>query len=454
MAAKKIKVIDSVLSKTPPSLVESIRPFLKYYDDKWTQGQYGRTKARKEKFLITKKGQFFTGFISCVEGELKRRGVEVEIVYPEDLLVMPTKKPKVPGITLRKDQLDLLKAVSSQKYSARGIIVAPTGSGKTVAACAIASMYPRERILFTCHTKDLLHQTHEAFIEHGFDCGRIGNGLKEEGHLITVATVQTLARLDATAFFDTYSILIVDECHRVNNADNQYGTLVKSLYAPVKLGLTATKPELLKGQKMLEGLIGPVLGEFTLKEGIKQGVLATPVLHLVPVKINSKISDLTKYRDIYKAGIVENRFRNAAIVKFARKQHERKSTSLIIVKEVAHGKLLEKMLNIQKLNSRFVHGTTPAKLRKQSKTLLQDKKCSIVICTDVWREGINIPSLDCIINACGGKGEVMTLQAIGRGLRTWKNKKHVHIVDFLDPYKYVAQHAIKRISIYAREGWL
>lgn len=451
---KKITVIDSVLSKTPPSLVDKVRPFLKYNEDKWTQGQYGREKARKEKFLITKKGQFFTGLFSRVEKELRRRKVQFEVVYPDDLVVRPAAQPNVPGITFRKDQTALLSKIAEQKYSARGIIVAPTGSGKTVVACGIASMYPAERILFTCHTKDLLQQTHEAFTTHGFDSGRLGGGFKEEGHRITVATVQTLARKNPTTFFDAYSVLIVDECHRVNDSQKQYGELVQNLYAPVKLGLTATEPEKLKGKLLLEGLIGPVLGKFTLEDGIEQGVLAQPKLVLLPVRINSKIADLRKYRDIYVKGIVENRLRNTAIVDYAKSmQHGGKST-LIIVKEVKHGNLLQKMFTANKIKAHFVNGATPAKLRKEVKDYLQSKKYNIVLCTDVWREGINIPSLDCIINACGGKGEIMTLQAIGRGLRVWKDKDCVYVVDFLDPYKYLAQHAMRRMGIYAREGWL
>ena len=451
---KKIKVIDSVLSKAPPSLVEDMRPFLKYYQDRWTQGRHSRIRARKEKFMVNAKGQFFTGLFSCVERELKRRGVEVVVEYPEDLLVRPTTEPNIPGITLRKDQAAIMAAIAGQKYSARGVIIAPTGSGKTIVACGIASMYPQERILFTCHTKDLLQQTYEAFTERSIDCGRIGSGKKENGHRVTVATVQSLARMKPLTFYDKYSVLIVDECHRVNDPSTQYGKLLQNLYAPVKLGLTATPQKKLKGSLVLEGLIGPVLGEFTLEQGIKDGVLAEPIVHLLPVRINSVISDLRKYRDIYTAAVVDNRSRNAQIVDFAHSMMKDGKTTLIIVKEVKHGNNIMTMMKRRNIPAHFVHGKTPAKARKESKNLLQSKDHKIVVCTDVWREGINIPSLNCIINACGGKGEIMTLQAIGRGLRTFEGKTEVHIVDFLDPYRFVAQHAIKRVSIYAREGWI
>jgi superfamily II DNA or RNA helicase len=51
------------------------------------------------------------------------------------------------------------------------------------------------------------------------------------------------------------------------------------------------------------------------------------------------------------------------------------------------------------------------------KNKLINKEVRCVIATTVWREGIDIPSLDCVINAAGGKSEIMTLQGVGRGLR-------------------------------------
>jgi len=78
----------------------------------------------------------------------------------------------------------------------------------------------------------------------------------------------------------------------------------------------------------------------------------------------------------------------------------------------------------------------------------------VVICTVVWKEGIDIPSLDCVINAAGGKSEIATLQAIGRGLTKIEGKDETEIIDFLDPYKFLAQHAIMRLQIYVKMGWL
>ena len=125
-----------------------------------------------------------------------------------------------------------------------------------------------------------------------------------------------------------------------------------------------------------------------------------------------------------------------------------------MIKEIKHGELIQSIgKDIFGLDMVFVQGSTEGETRTEIKRLLDDKKIKAVISSSVWREGVNIPSLSAIINAMGGKSSIQTLQSIGRGLRIAKNKDSVIIIDYLDPYKYLAEHAIKRITIYAENGW-
>jgi len=54
----------------------------------------------------------------------------------------------------------------------------------------------------------------------------------------------------------------------------------------------------------------------------------------------------------------------------------------------------------------------------------------------------------------GGKEEKGVIQSIGRGLRITENKTTVKLVDMLDPYPYLAEHAIERIQVYINQGWI
>ena len=77
-----------------------------------------------------------------------------------------------------------------------------------------------------------------------------------------------------------------------------------------------------------------------------------------------------------------------------------------------------------------------------------------MIASAIWNEGVNIPSLNHIINAVGGKARISVEQIPGRGLRTSKGKTTVRITDFLDPYRYLAEHTVRRLQIYVELGWI
>ena len=80
-------------------------------------------------------------------------------------------------------------------------------------------------------------------------------------------------------------------------------------------------------------------------------------------------------------------------------------------------------------------------------------KC--VICTAVWKEGVNIPELNVVINAAGGKSELVTLQTIGRGLRKTENKSELIIYDFFDnSHHYLVDHFGHRFCLYSDMGWI
>jgi len=77
------------------------------------------------------------------------------------------------------------------------------------------------------------------------------------------------------------------------------------------------------------------------------------------------------------------------------------------------------------------------------------------VTTVVWREGINIPALDVIVNASGGKDDLQIVQLIGRGLRLMEGKKEMTLVDFFDESSnYLIKHFGNRICLFSEKGWL
>jgi superfamily II DNA or RNA helicase len=107
----------------------------------------------------------------------------------------------------------------------------------------------------------------------------------------------------------------------------------------------------------------------------------------------------------------------------------------------------------------YVHGTTIVEIRNSIKNALTDKEILSVICTvasgGVWREGINIPSLNGIINGGGGESELALIQALGRGMRATESKTEFFVVDFLNvSHHYLIKHFGNRMWVYSQMGWI
>lgn len=478
----KIEVRDPVMSEC--SDIHKVKECLKYHSAFWRQGPSKKTKEDQIAFLCnhnwrSAKGTLLTGFLPRVEEYCARNGIKLEISrLPRDIQLA---EAELPAIAFRADQLRILSGI---KKNGRGVVISPTGSGKTVLAGGVISMLPESSCaVFVVHTKSLFRQTVEEFGkwfgqinvigDSEFSIGRINVVMAQTARsLLTKENRQTAGGI---AFIDLLlnktDAIIIDECHHITDENGQYSSLMKICAAEVRLGLTAT-PAKGKAGLVCEGYIGPVIGEFSMGEGIEKGILAKPHVKLIPVPISASIESLWQFKDsfkeneygkmdkvegIYTAGIIKNKQRNRLIAKEIAMQNKAGISVLVMITDVTHGQaeqIKEIAAEIYDTNVEIVQGSTESKKRELIKKKLESKETMAAIATSVWREGINIKSLGCIINGCGGKAEIMTLQAIGRGLRTTDGKTDLVIVDFLDPYRYLAQHTIQRLKIYVENGWL
>ncbi len=460
MGKSQITIEDSIFCKASKDLIPLIKPCLKYQSVFWRPGPFRRERKTSDAYFIVY-GKFLAGLLPKVIDHLQSKNIDFEI-EGKFKNIIPTKDPKEFFKPLlkkgfRKNQVDLqINLINKAILYQRGIVLAPTAFGKSIVFFGLLSTFPKSRILILCHSIDIVNQIYDDLIKYEFtDYCVLGGGKKDwKGHKIVVSTIQTFVKMKPEDYCEYFDITIVDEVHHVNSRKSQYGTVLQSNLSPMRIGFTATLPKEKEKLLSLEGLLGPVIGEITIKEASEKGIIAKPKIKLIPVPYNINIAQFKSYKDLYKQGIVENRARNKLIAKEAKELSDQGKTVLIMIKEIKHGELIQSIgKDIFGLDMVFVQGSTEGETRTEIKRLLDDKKIKAVISSSVWREGVNIPSLSAIINAMGGKSSIQTLQSIGRGLRIAKNKDSVIIIDYLDPYKYLAEHAIKRITIYAENGW-
>ncbi len=159
-----------------------------------------------------------------------------------------------------------------ERNNGRGIIVLPTGAGKTVVAISALARLGL-RALIVVPTIDLLHQWRTALAEH-LGCplsaiGMIGGG-KRTFRDLTVITYDSAAT--PRRHLDGYGLLIVDEVHHLPAP--AYRTIAAKVDAPFRLGLSATPERSDRRHWLLPDLVGPVVYRRTAAELARAAYIA------------------------------------------------------------------------------------------------------------------------------------------------------------------------------------
>jgi len=463
----RIEIIDPVWSRIiDKEDINKATSCLSYQKEIWKQGQYSKEKSKNEAYMINRgSGKFLTGLIPRIVKSNPTEKIEVE--YPDYYKYFPEKnEPYLPNFTFRDDQIQTVLSVVKNQ---RGMIKNATGTGKTVIAGAICSVYPSSHIVFLCHTLDLLQQAKRAFTnQFGFkNVITLGGGSNQfewnDEPTIVISTVQTFRNFDLLQHCDWIDIIIIDEAHHLTKKNSMIAEVLKQTLAPIRIGLSAELPKTDHGKLVLEGYLGPIIGEFTYQDGVNAGVLAIPLINLIPVPYSEDIGDVNHYNNrteqgriikgMYSKGIIENKARNRlALLEASQSMKKGESVLILTGRDTQHGHILSKMArDIFDLDIQFVYGDTEKQSRQIAQDMLENKTIKCIISNVVWKEGINIKSLNHVINV---GGEKYPIQIIGRGSRTTDNKKTVHITDFLDPFRWLSHHTVLRLIAYAENGWL
>ena len=168
-----------------------------------------------------------------------------------------------------------------------GILIAPTGSGKTQIGIALACKLGYKTLWIT-HTKDLLKQSYDRakkYIDFKY-LGTISEGKINIKPGITFATVQTLVEQDLHNLKHEFNTIIVDECHRLAGTParlKQFSKVVNNMASRHKYGLTAT----LHRSDSLEYTTKAYLGNFAYE--VKREEVKDKIINPKIVKVNTCI---------------------------------------------------------------------------------------------------------------------------------------------------------------------
>ena len=337
-----------------------------------------------------------------------------------------------------------------QKKRDPALIVLPTGAGKSLVIAELAKI-AKGRVLVLAHVKELVEQNHAKYTSYGLEAGiySAGLGKKDWSQKAIFGSVQSVARAPDD-FFLEFSLLIIDECHRVaEEGATQYQEVIQKLKERNPnlciLGLTATPYRLGLGWIYEYSHTGELkteqkrffrqcVYELPLSYMIKNKFLTTPVKVDIPVTCYD-FSELTDKNRMYTMSEVEELLKNQKrltplIVKNIVDITERfnRQGVMIFSSTVKHA---EEILSfLPEGEARLVLGDTDIGQRDEIIEDFKQKKFKYLVNVSVLTTGFDAPHVDVIAILRPTESNSLYQQIVGRGLRLDPDKTDCFILDY------------------------
>ncbi|RST07615.1 DUF3427 domain-containing protein [Streptomyces sp. WAC05374] len=347
----------------------------------------------------------------------------------------------------QRDMLERLEVERAVHDCHRNLLVAATGTGKTVMAALdykqLRKRYGRDlRLLFVAHRREILQQSMRTYQDVLTDANfgeHLHSGEIPERWTHVFASVQSLndRALERLAP-DHFDVIVIDEFH--HGTSPTYRKILDH-FTPVELlGLTAT-PERMDGKNIQDEFFkGRIAAEMRLWEALENDLLSP--FHYFGISDNTDLSAVQWKRGGYDATdlgnvLTGNDARARLVVKSVKDKVADPSTmrALGFCVTVAHAHFMAEFFRTAGLNAVALSGETPPEQRKQALADLKAGKLQVIFSVDLFNEGLDIPDVDTLLLLRPTSSATVFLQQLGRGLRRSENKAVLTVLDFIGQHR-------------------
>lgn len=339
-------------------------------------------------------------------------------------------------------QIEALYALEDSRAdgAVKGLVQAATGVGKTYLAAFDSAAY--EKVLFVAHREEILKQAAVAFqnVRHSDDYGFFYGKQKDTDKSVIFASVATLGRAEylREEYFrpDYFDYIVIDEFHHAVN--EQYRKIAEYFKPQFMLGLTAT-PERMDGKNIYELCDYNVPYEISLKEAINKGMLvpfhyygiydATDYSGLRLIKGQYDEKELT---EIY----ADNSDRYELIYKYYMKYRSKRALGFCCSRK--HASQMAEEFCKRGIPSAAVYSNADGAYSQDRDIAIEQLKrqeIRVIFSVDMFNEGLDIASLDMVMFLRPTESPIVFLQQLGRGLRTYRGKEYLNVLDFIGNYE-------------------
>jgi superfamily II DNA or RNA helicase/HKD family nuclease len=342
-------------------------------------------------------------------------------------------------------QEQILEALDTERQihgRHRNLIVAATGTGKTVVAALDYKRLAqdptrRPRLLFVAHRKEILaqslHTYREVLADATFGESYVG-GVRPDRWQHVFASIQSLSSYGVDRLAPQhFDVVVVDEFHHAEAAT--YRRLLERLQPKELLGLTAT-PERADGTDVRVFFGNRAAFEQRLWDALADDLLVP--FHYFGIADDVDLSAVEWKRGSYVPAELDRLYtgNDARAAKVLREVSDkvtdvRRMRALGFCVSVAHAEYMARVFSQAGIPARAVSGQTPDSDREQALTDLRNLRVNALFAADLFNEGLDIPQVDTALFLRPTQSAALFLQQLGRGLRRAQGKALLTVLDFI-----------------------
>ncbi len=348
----------------------------------------------------------------------------------------------------QQEILDKLLAERAIQGSYKNLVVAATGTGKTVVSAFDYKRFCRanvgkpNRLLFVAHREEILKQSIACFRgvlkDQNFGDLFVGNFRPNKlDHLfVSIQTFQSQC-FDEKTSSDYFDFIIVDEFHHA--AAPTYQRLLEHYKPKIMLGLTAT-PECMDGKSILPYFDDRIAADVRLPEAIDRKLLCpfqyfgvTDTVDLSEVKWTRGGYDKTELSNVYMLNRLVAERRADMIIrsidKYVTDINDIRGLGFCV--SVEHAKFMAEHFNVWGTPSISLTSDSTDEERDTAKRRLLSGDVKFIFVVDIYNEGVDIPEVNTVLFLRPTESLTIFLQQLGRGLRLADGKECLTVLDFI-----------------------
>lgn len=322
----------------------------------------------------------------------------------------------------------------------KALLLSATGTGKTYASAFGAREANPARLLFVVHREQIAKQAKESYrrvFGNSKTYGLISGNSHEFDKDLIFSTMQMMSKKEIYTKFDPedFDLIILDEAH--HSGSESYRRIMNYFRPRFWLGMTASPDT--NNYDIYSIFDHNIAYEIRLQQALEEDLLCPFHYYgITDLEINGETfndqSGVSNFAKLTSDARVEYIIEKALYYGYSGERVK----GLIFCSRKEEAKELSEKFNEHGLRTKALVGDNTQLQREETIARLAadegDDLLDYIFTVDIFNEGVDIPEINQVIMLRPTQSPVVFVQQLGRGLRKFKDKEYVVIIDFIGNY--------------------